>query len=60
MDDYGIKPFIDIRNLWKDGDLARMLPGHDTVTYNFRWDVFCNLARQAQCIRWPTGALKPI
>lgn len=41
-DDHGIKPVIDIRNLWKDGDPTRMLPGHDTVTYHYRGHVFCH------------------
>ena len=41
-DHYGIKPVIDIRNMWKDGETTRLLPGHDTVTYNYRGEVFCH------------------
>lgn len=41
-DDHGIKPVIDIRNMWKDGEATRVLPGHDTVTYNYRGEVFCH------------------
>ncbi|MCY0900296.1 MAG: transposase [Firmicutes bacterium] len=41
-DDDGIKPVIDIRNLWKDGEATRLVPGYDTVTDNYRGDVFCH------------------
>lgn len=41
-DDYRIKPVIDIRNLGKDGDASRVLPGYATVTDNYRGDVFCH------------------
>jgi hypothetical protein len=41
-DSDGVKPVIDIRNLWKDGDAMRTVPGHDTVTDNDRGDVFCH------------------
>ena len=41
-DHYRIKPIIDIRNMWKDGEATRLLPGYDTVTYNYRGDVFCH------------------
>lgn len=41
-DDYQIKPVIDIRNMWKDGEATRLLPGYETVTYNYRGEVFCH------------------
>ena len=34
-DKYGIKPVIDIRNLWKDGDETRLLPGKENIVYNY-------------------------
>ncbi|WP_028962023.1 transposase [Sulfobacillus thermosulfidooxidans] len=40
-DTYQIKPVIDIRNMWRDPNATRVLPGHSTVTYNYRGDVFC-------------------
>ncbi len=41
-DDYGIKPVIEIRNMWQDGEATRLLPGYTTVTYNYRGAVFCH------------------
>ncbi len=41
-DTYKIKPVIDIRNMWRDPDATRILPGHPTVTYNYRGDVLCH------------------
>jgi transposase len=40
-DEYGIKPVIDIRNLWKDGEETRLLPGKENIVYNYKGDVFC-------------------
>jgi hypothetical protein len=40
-DDYGIKPVLDIRNLWRDGEETRLLSGRDNVAYGFRGNVFC-------------------
>lgn len=41
-DTYQIKPVIAIRNMWRDPDATRVLPGHPTVTYNYRGEVFCH------------------
>ena len=41
-DTYHIKPVIDIRNMWKDPDTTRTLPGQTNVTYNYRGTVFCH------------------
>lgn len=40
-DVYNIKPVIDIRNCWKDGDETRLLPGEENVVYNYKGDIFC-------------------
>lgn len=40
-DDYKIKPVIDIRNLWKDGEETKVVTGKWNVVYNFKGDVFC-------------------
>jgi len=40
-DDYGIKPIIDIKNMWKDPDKTKMLPGYDNIVYNYRGVVSC-------------------
>jgi transposase len=40
-DQHGIKPVIDIRNMWKDGEETRQVPEAENVVYNFKGDVFC-------------------
>jgi transposase len=40
-DGYGIKPVIDIRNMWKDGEETKALEGVWNVVYNYRGQVFC-------------------
>ena len=40
-DQYQIKPVIDIRNMWKDGEQTRLLNGRTNVTYNYKGNVYC-------------------
>ena len=40
-DDYGIKPVIDIRNMWKDGEETRLLENRDNVVHDYRGNVYC-------------------
>ncbi|KUK65386.1 MAG: hypothetical protein XD84_0590 [Desulfotomaculum sp. 46_80] len=40
-DQYQIKPVIDIRNMWKDGEETRLLNGRTNVTYNYKGNVYC-------------------
>jgi len=39
-DRYGIKPVIDIRNSWKDGESTRQLK--ENATYNYKGNVYCH------------------
>jgi hypothetical protein len=43
-DTYGIKPVIDIRNAWKDGEQTKALAadGIDNVVYDYRGMVYCH------------------
>ena len=43
-DTHGIKPVIDIRNLWKDGEQTKALAadGIDNVVYDYRGTVYCH------------------
>lgn len=43
-DTHGIKPVIDIRNLWKDGEQTRALAADeiDNVVYDHRGTVYCH------------------
>lgn len=40
-DDHGIKPLIDIRNCWKDGEITRLADGTDNVVYDYQGTVYC-------------------
>lgn len=40
-DQYQIKPVIDIRNMWKDGEETHLLNGKTNVTYNYKGHVYC-------------------
>ena len=40
-DRYKIKPVIDIRNLWKDADSTKVVPGEENVVYDFAGTVKC-------------------
>lgn len=41
-DDYEIKPVIDVRNMWKDGETTRVLEGFDNVVHNYKGNVYCH------------------
>ncbi|MFW5786473.1 MAG: transposase [bacterium] len=38
---YRIKPVIDIRNLWKDGEESKRVPGTENVVYDYKGTVSC-------------------
>ena len=40
-DEHRIKPVIDIRNCWKDGEKTRLLSGKENVAYNYKGNVYC-------------------
>jgi len=40
-DQYQIKPVIDIRNMWKDGEETHLLSGKTNVTYSYKGNVYC-------------------
>ena len=40
-DDYDIKPVIDIRNMWKDGEETKAIGRPWNVVYNYKGEVFC-------------------
>lgn len=40
-DEYGIKPIIDIRNLWRDKDLTRLLGNHTNVAHDYKGTIYC-------------------
>lgn len=40
-DKHKIKPVIDIRNMWRDGEETHMLKGKDNIVYNYKGNVYC-------------------
>lgn len=40
-DEHRIKPVIDIRNLWRDGEKTKLVPGTENVLYDYRGTVTC-------------------
>lgn len=53
-DEYGIKPLIDIRNMWKDGETTRLLYPQraDTMVYDYEGTVFCYCQESHQPMRY--------
>jgi hypothetical protein len=41
-DRYEIKPVIDIKNKWRDGEHTRLIEGQQNVVYDFRGTVYCH------------------
>lgn len=44
FDDYGVKPIIDIRNMWKDKDKTRLLDNTNNIVYDYRGTISCYCA----------------
>jgi len=40
-DEHRIKPVIDIRNQWRDGEETRVISGKDNIVYNYCGTVYC-------------------
>jgi len=40
-DEYGIKPVIDIRNMWKDKEKTRLLLKYNNVVHDFKGTISC-------------------
>jgi hypothetical protein len=41
-DEYQIKPVIDIRNLWRDGEETRLVTGKENIVYDYCGTVYCH------------------
>ena len=40
-DDYEIKPVIDIRDCWKDGEETKLVTRQENIVYDYKGTVFC-------------------
>ncbi|MEW6447928.1 MAG: transposase [Bacillota bacterium] len=41
----GVKPVIDIRNCWRDGEETRLVDGQENIVYDFQGQVYCHCPR---------------
>jgi len=41
-DDKKIKPVIDIRNQWRDGEETKLVKGRENIVYDYRGTVYCH------------------
>jgi len=63
--EHHIKPVVDIRNLWRDGEETKLLPGRGNVLYDYKGTVSCvcpktGMQREMACrgFEESRGALK--
>jgi len=57
---YGIKPIIDIRNMWKDKDKTRQLKNREVanVTYDYKGTVYCHCPESGVIRTMPYGGFE--
>lgn len=57
---YKIKPIIDIRNMWRDGEPTRLLRTKNikNVTYDFKGTVFCHCPETGEIKRMAYGGFE--
>ena len=57
---YGIKPIIDIRNMWKDGEKTRPLKTKEVqnVTYDYKGTVFCHCPNTGEVRKMSYGGFE--
>jgi hypothetical protein len=44
----GIKPVIDIRDMWKDGEETKLVSGTRNVVYDYRGTVYCHCPKTGE------------
>ena len=47
-DSYNIKPIIDIRNMWKDGEETKLVNGQSNIVYDYCGNVYCYCPQDRQ------------
>jgi hypothetical protein len=57
-DDYHIKPVIDIRNLWKDGEDIRIIEGFENIGHDFKGTVYCYDPESEGVFEMPYGGFE--
>ena len=57
-DEHGIKPVIDIRNMWRDEDTTRLLSGKENIVYDYQGRVYCHCPETNQVREMPNGGFE--
>jgi len=57
-DYHNIKPVIDIRNMWKDGDKTRLVSGQTNVVYDYCGNVFCYCPKEGHMRQMAFGGFE--
>lgn len=55
-DDYQVKPIIDIRNMWRDGEDTHLLK--DNIVYDYRGTVYCHCLKTNKRLEMPFGGFE--
>jgi transposase len=57
---YGIKPIIDIRNMWKDGEKTKQLKSKkiQNVTYDYKGTIFCHCPKTGEVRQMAYGGFE--
>jgi hypothetical protein len=61
-DKYGVKPIIDIRNMWKDGEATRAFEKgqhqYKNVTHNYKGTIFCHCPKTGEMRKMSYGGFE--
>jgi hypothetical protein len=59
-DRYHIKPMIDIRNMWKDGEETRLLEGvrYENITHDYKGTIFCHCPKTGEVKKMAYGGFE--
>jgi hypothetical protein len=57
-DGHEILPVIDIKEMWKEPDPTRVLPGHQRIVYDQHGVVYCHCPKTGQCRRMAYGGFE--
>jgi Transposase DDE domain/Transposase domain (DUF772) len=61
-DKYGIKPVIDIRNMWKDGEKTRSFEEgrnkYKNITYDYKGTIFCHCPKTGEVRKMKFGGFE--
>ncbi|NSW84430.1 MAG: transposase, partial [Syntrophothermus sp.] len=57
-DEHEIKPVIDIRNCWQDGEQTHLMPGTQNIVYDYRGNVYCHCPDTAKRLSMAYGGFE--